>query len=357
MKHFFTSVALITGTTIGAGTLAWPAAAAQYTCLESTLMMFLVYIFMTFTGLILAKILLVHPNSHIFSLSSRYLKPFGPLISSFCYLFIAYGSLMAYWVGLRDVIQFQSNNQIPADSIIFSLLFFILIISSKWGLRINSILFYTMILCFGIIIFYLNPFTQISLPLGELPKSFQSYRLIPILMTCFSYQMILPSIAKYHTHSPMRFYLSIITGTTIALLIYLLWSFSIGAFDSQNQYSMLAKAYAKGAIPLEGLTDNRPTFFIQLITMFSFLATLTSFIGIGMGTRDFFKDLLRHFPMPKIILTLFVLIPPLLLGLHHSDYYIKALELTGIFGDSILNCIIPLSIFLLMSIHKRPKLY
>lgn len=361
---FISSALFIAGTAIGAGTIAWPSAAAQYSVTEAIVMMFIVYVVMMLTGLILAKISIEHPNRHLLSMAQRYLGLKGSIPCAISFLFISFGSLVAYWVGLREVLQFSfpSLGQGFFNAAIFICAYGILSLRSSISIPINSLLFFIMVLIFASIIYYLNAF---SFPTISWATDFSHFRwmesikLIPILLTCFSYHVIIPGLATHHQNNPKSLYGAIIVGVSISFMIYLIWLLSICGHSGNNELNHLAQTYAKGNIPLDGLIYGKSKVFVILMTLFSFLATTTSFIGIAMATRDFLSEpfkLAQFSSMPTIV-RLFVIVPPLIIGLNHSDYYIKALEATGLYGDTLLSCIFPIVIFIIYLTQNKNARY
>ena len=88
---------IITGTCVGAGMLALPVAGAEVGLLPSLSVMLFTYVMMTLGGLFyLEASLWFSGETHIVSMSDRFMGQLAKYICSAIYLFIAYVSLTAY---------------------------------------------------------------------------------------------------------------------------------------------------------------------------------------------------------------------------------------------------------------------
>jgi len=355
------AIFLVSGTTVGGGMLAMPAAAASIGFFPSTWMLIVAWAFMTTTALILAEVCMWMPqDTHIISMANHLLGKPAKIIAWIVYLFMGYFSLIAYISGGSDIFTaFFSNISFSIPQWMTALLFvvvfgFVIEIGSSWVSRLNTILFW------GLIISY---FTIVSIGiLGIEFKNLQftawknAYGIIPLLLTSFSFQMMVPNLATYMQRDIKRIRTAIIGGTTLSLAIYLLWNFVVLGSISQGQDSSLALAYAEGKLPLDTFGQIGGQWFSIGMHLFSFCALVTSFLGIGWGLYDFLADGLQwqKAGTKRLWLWMLVMLPSLTVALIYPRGFIGALEATGGYGDVILNGMIPiLMIWMGIYVQKR----
>jgi tyrosine-specific transport protein len=172
----------------------------------------------------------------------------------------------------------------------------------------------------------------------NLEYSFFSF---PILIASFSYHNIIPSLVSYMYHDLRKVRLSIIGGTTITLIIYILWQLvALGILSFENLFSSYAQGIESSQILVKFLKSTWTAFFIQ---WFAFFAIITSFLIQSTGLMHFIADGLRVYPSKKtnwwlLILTLF---PPLIFSMKIPHVFFRALNFAGGFCAILLFCLIP----------------
>lgn len=344
---------LVAGTCIGGGMLALPITTGISGFIPSILIMLLCWAYMCGTGLLIAEasFWMKDKNAHMSSICSHFLGNPGRILSWIIYLFIGYASLMAYVDGAGKVLSVGLSEIFPGldfgpylgpalFSIIFGSFFFL---GGKKVELCSAILFlgllltYAGILCFGFQ--GVNP-TQLMHQAWK-----ESLLSMPILLTIFSYQAIVPSMPNLLNRDPKAVKISIIAGTLLALFVYLAWEFIIlGTVPLEGPKGLL-KAF-EDAIPATEIlrvSDNSHSLLSYFAGFFSFFAIVTSFLGIGLGLFDFLSDGLK---IPKkglgvLALVAIIIIPSFLVSISFKRIFLIALDTSGGFGDSILNGILP----------------
>ncbi|MQL96317.1 hypothetical protein Taro_028991 [Colocasia esculenta] len=129
---------------------------------------------------------------------------------------------------------------------------------------------------------------------------------------------------------------SIILGTAIPLILFLIWDAVI-----LGNISNVEMNGVKIADPLEYLRSNS-SIVGPIVDVFSFLAIATSYIGFILGLSDFLSDLLKlptgkSMPLPYLL----TLLPPLVLALLDPEIFFKALDFAGTYGVLVLFGILP----------------
>lgn len=344
---------LVSGTSIGGGMLAQPVAASVVGFIPSTLMMFITWAFMTSTALILAEVCTwMAGDTHIISMSSKMLGLPGKALSWVIFLFMGYFSLTAYISGGGDIFDaaWKALGASPLPNWVlcafFVLIFGIVIeVGSLAVGKLNAVLFaglvasYLLLVALGIEGIHMQ-----NLASSHWEKSIV---IIPLLLTSFSFQMIVPSLSSYLKKDIQKLRTAIVLGTSISFVIYLVWNAIVLGSISPDNGATLAQLYAQGRPPTQALGGISHSWFSVAVHFFSFFALVTSFIGISWGLFDFLADGLRirKIGIERIVLWTLVMIPPLILAITYPRGFIGALEVTGTYGDTILNGLIPISMF------------
>ncbi|MFN0065657.1 MAG: aromatic amino acid transport family protein, partial [Chlamydiales bacterium] len=167
---------------------------------------------------------------------------------------------------------------------------------------------------------------------------------LPLLLTIYSFQTIVPSLTIYLRQDGRALRLSIVLGTLSALLVYVLWeAVVLGSMPWSGEHSLEASLIAgKPATQFLGEATGRR--YLGVVgDFFAFFALVTSFLGIALGLFDFLADGLK-IPRNKwgsVLLGFMIVIPTLLCALSIERIFLLALDTTGGLGDSILNAFIP----------------
>lgn len=353
---------LVSGTSIGGGMLAMPLAANQSGIIPATLVLFAAWAFMTITALILLEVSLwVKKDCHIITLTGQFLGPLGKAIAWVTYLFIAYFSLSAYISGGGDIL--EKIHTLLTDSnffhlfypIAFIILFGIVVeISSKAVSLLNSTLFWGMIITYVLLI-------AIGLPNVESQNlAFASFEnalsIMPIFLTAFSFQMIVPSLSSFLKYDAKALKLAIVGGTSLSFVFYFVWIFVVLGTTDPASGNLMVEAYASGRLPISSFSNSDVQFFNSCMQVFSFFALTTSYLGISWGLFDFLADGLQVKKIGKnrLWLWLLVTVPAFLISLVNSRAFIGALEITGAYGDTILNGILPV-LMLMTGVYTLKK--
>jgi len=275
----------------------------------------------------------------------------GKAIAWFLFLFISYCSIVAYTAAgglqISDALNGLFGWQLGkvTGCIIFILFFgFIVDLGTQLVGRINAILFIAMIVAY---------FALVGMGISEVKPHLLyenmnwSYSLMafPLLLTSFSFQTMVPSLTPYLKRHAKSLRIAILGGTTIALIVYLIWQWLVLGIIPVHGTTGLAMALAKGEPATRYLRDIVTNPYLSMIAeYFAFFALVTSFLGMALGLFDFLADglKLRREGFHKIILGLLVTVPTLFFAVMYERAFLVALESSGGFGDSILNGILPI---------------
>jgi tyrosine-specific transport protein len=340
------AVFLVAGTCVGGGMLALPVATGVAGFIPSIFFMLIGWAFMTLTALFLLEVnLWMEEGSHIITMASRFLGPIGKGAAWLLYLFIGYASLVAYTSGGGDLIvaalkHFLGFKLEPGIAMALFVAVFGLIIYLGNIIvgRVNTILVIGMVVAYVLLI----GLGASHIKWQYLLRKEWSHCIIsiPLLLTIFSFQTMVPSLTIYLKKDARALKFAIVAGTTLALIIYIIWQWLVLGTVLIDGDQGLAAALAQGKPATEFLRSAIGNPWVSsLAEFFAFFALVTSFLGIALGLFDFLAD---GFNIKKerwgaVSLGLLVAAPTLFFALTVQKVFLNALDSTGGIGDALLN--------------------
>lgn len=341
---------LVGGTCIGGGMLALPVATGVGGFWPSSAFMLVCWAMMTLTGLLYLEATLWFPEgNHIISMTSRILGPIGKAVAWLLYLFICYASLVAYAAGggvqIVEGFKYALGWNISSDLgvILFTLLFgSVIYLGHKVVGRVNSVLFISMCVAYfalvgmGIDEVKLHHFEHAHWP--------SAWLAVPIFLTSFSFQTMVPSLVPYLNRNIKALRISVVLGTTIALGVYMIWQWLVLGIVPVEGESGLAESLRRGEPATLFISQHVVGHYISFIAeYFAFFAIVTSFLGIALGLFDFLADGLRikERGTGNVALAGLIAIPVIFFATRFERVFYLALDYTGGYGDAILNGLIP----------------
>lgn len=348
--NILSAMFLVAGTCIGGGMLALPVATGVSGFLPSVSLMLLCCIAMTATALILLEISLwFGEGAHLITMTNELLGMPGKIVSWCLYLFICYASLVAYTAGggvqlvtaFRDYFSLGITKEIGATLflIVFSLVIYL---GNRIVGRVNAVLFIAMVAAYLGLVFMGIPEVK-----GTLLFQYQwsgSLMAVPLLLTAFSFQTMVPSLTPYLNRNAKALRWAIIGGTSLAFVIYGVWQWLILGIVPVDGPNGLAEALARGEPATQFLREHVEGHWICIVAeYFAFFAIVTSFLGIALGLFDFLSDGLhiKKKGIGSLVLILLIAIPTIIFATQYERVFLVALETSGGYGDSILNGLIP----------------
>jgi tyrosine-specific transport protein len=348
---------LVAGTCIGGGMLALPVASAINGFIPSTAMMLLAYIAMTLTALYLVEVgfWMKKDDAHLISMSGQFLGKWGKLFAWCLYLFICYASLVAYTAGAGHLIAKMAGLTNEGGCLLFISLFGPAILCSHVLLgRLNTALFIAMIVAYVVLIAISVPHIEPALLIRN--EWHGCWLAIPLLLTAFSFQTLVPSLHPYLNHDAKSLKVAIIGGTTLAFVVYIVWQLTVlGTVPLEGEMSLMHALKAGEAATHVLGTNVNSTLIGPLASGFAFFALVTSFLGISMGLFDFLSDGL-NIPKKKwgiLILGALIIIPTYYASVNFERVFLNALDASGGFGDALLNGIMPIMMIYLGRYHYK----
>lgn len=346
-KHVLGGTLLVAGTSIGAGMLALPVLTAAGGFLPALAIYFLCWLFMSCTGLILLELCLeMPPGANLVSIAELYLGPPGKIIAWILYLFLFYCLSVAYISGGGGLLLGWLGSSLPSwmGNLLFTFLLAPFVYQgAKKVDRLNHFLMVGLILSFLIFVGFCLPEVEFDL----LHRSNWAFSLIslPVVFTAFSYQGVIPSLTAYLKRDAKSIRISIVGGTTIAFLIYIVWEFLIlGVIPFEGNFG-LQKTKELGLSAVAPLQNHLASSFIPLLgQLFAFFAITTSFLGVTLGLLDFLADGLKKAKKgwSHVQLALLTFGPPLVIAILYPSLFLTALNFAGGIGCALLLGLLPI---------------
>ncbi|MDU3304352.1 MAG: aromatic amino acid transport family protein, partial [Enterobacter ludwigii] len=199
------SIFIVAGTTIGAGMLAMPLAAAGVGFGMTLLLLGTLWALMCYTALLLLEVYQHVPaDTGLGSLAARYLGRYGQWITGFSMMFLMYALTAAYISGAGELIASSVNDWFDADiTPSTGVIFFALIgagvvcVGTSLVDLFNRFLFSAKILFLIVMLVLLVPHVhKVNLLTLPLEKGL-ALSAIPVIFTSFGFHGSVPSIVSY----------------------------------------------------------------------------------------------------------------------------------------------------------------
>ena len=350
------STLILIGTAIGAGMLALPMVSAKASFIPASTLMIAIWALMGITALLILEVnLTLEPyKNSLQSMARKTLGRGGQIITWLVCLALLYSLTAAYISGntslLAEAIQALFNRQLPdaAISIIFTLIFGSIVCYSTRAVDvINRGLMTVKAAALLLVLVLLTPHIN---PQNFVPTNQHHFSALwlaaPIFLTAFGFHTVIPSITNYIGKDVRIMRKIIIFGTSIPLVIYLLWlacTLGIVPLTGNNSFALIAKAHGSVGnlvASLDAIVHNK---WVSIgVNGFSDIAMTTSFLGVTLGLFDFLADGCKRANnrSGRLQTAALTFIPPLIFALYYPQGFILALGYASIFV-AILLVIIP----------------
>ncbi|WP_414526659.1 amino acid permease [Nodularia chucula] len=348
------NIALIAGTTVGAGILALPAVTLPSGVLPSTVLLIAVWLYTVISALLLAEVcvnamrLEGRLSIGLLAMVEGILGFVGARIAGAAYLFLHYALLVAYMtqggnILVSGVSQIWKLENVPPGwlgTMIFTLFFggMMYLGRQKFIEKLNSVFVAIVITSFVGLLFLGGGQVQTVQLLTHNWTALGSA--VSVMLVALFFHNVVPVVVTQLEGDIPKIRQSIIIGSLIPLIMFLTWnavilgSVSLDIGESTGNFDPLQILRSGGNGKGLGV----------LLSIFSEFAIATSFIGFVYGLLDFFKDI---FPVKqgkafgRLPLYSMILLPPMSLGAINPSIFFNALDVAGTFSISVLGGIIP----------------
>jgi len=338
------AIALVAGTTLGAGMLALPVALRDAGFVPSTAVIAACWAFFSATGLCVLEVNLGTTcelgrggGVSVNAMTRRTLGESGVRVATASYAFIHYALLVAYVQKIGQLAT-ETATDVPGGASGASVAYaaamslFLYFATPEKIERFNSVLFVGVLGTF--------------LPLLALAASSETTSIdnllavsdwsktpatIPIIAVAFVYHQVIPVVATSLEGDKERATTAVLAGTAIPALMFILWNAAVLGSVPPDATSM--------GDPIAALEAASPA-TAALVRAFEFFAVSTSFLGFGWGLADFIADSMEmdaSDARPWIT----ALAPPVVFALTRPDVFLQALDSAGAFGVLVVFGMLP----------------
>ncbi|MFT4924666.1 MAG: tryptophan-specific transport protein [Phenylobacterium sp.] len=225
------------------------------------------------------------------------------------------------------------------SGMVFALLFaFVVWLNTKAVDRVVTVLMVGMVLTFLMAVGNLTLMADMSNLVNGGDAESGSYvpfifAALPFYLTSFGFHCNVPSLVKYYGKQPKLIARSMLIGSTLCFVIYLLWLLStMGNLKQADFLPVIAQGGNIGAL-VNAIGDVASgEKLADVLAMFANLAIISSFLGVSLALFDFIADKFGFddSAMGRLKTALIAFIPPTLGGVLFPDGFISAIGFAGL---------------------------
>ena len=331
------STLLVAGTMIGAGMLAMPLTSAGIGFGFTLVLLLGLWALLTFSALLFVELYqTAESDAGIGTLAEQYFGKAGRIIATAVLIIFLYALIAAYVSGggslLKDLLPESFGDKVSA--LLFTVIFGSFIVIGTHSVdKINRVLFFVMLAAFAVVLSLMLPEIKFDNLMATPIDNALIISASPVFFTAFGFHGSIPSLNKYLGGNVKALRISILAGSAITLCAYILWQISTHGLLTQNEFLQLLKEDATlNGLVKATLAITGSNVIAGAVKLFSTLALVTSFLGVGLGLLECIEDLLKrsfNISAGRISLGLMTFIPPLVFALFYPEGFILALGYAG----------------------------
>ena len=337
MNKTIGSTLLVAGTMIGAGMLAMPLTSAGIGFGFTLVLLLGLWALLTFSALLFVELYQTEESdAGIGTLAEQYFGKAGRIIATAVLIIFLYALIAAYISGggslLKDLLPESFGDKVSI--LLFTVIFGSFIVIGTHSVdKINRVLFFVMLAAFAVVLSLMLPEIKFDNLMATPIDNALIISASPVFFTAFGFHGSIPSLNKYLDGNVKALRISILVGSAITLCAYILWQMSTHGLLTQNEFLQILKEDATlNGLVKATLAITGSNMIAGAVKLFSTLALVTSFLGVGLGLLECIEDLLKrsfNISAGRISLGLITFIPPLIFALFYPEGFILALGYAG----------------------------
>ena len=337
MNKTIGSTLLVAGTMIGAGMLAMPLTSAGIGFGFTLVLLLGLWALLTFSALLFVELYqTAESDAGIGTLAEQYFGKAGRIIATAVLIIFLYALIAAYVSGggslLKDLLPESFGDKVSI--LLFTVIFGSFIVIGTHSVdKINRVLFFVMLAAFAVVLSLMLPEIKFDNLMATPIDNALIISASPVFFTAFGFHGSIPSLNKYLGGNVKALRISILAGSAITLCAYILWQMSTHGLLTQNEFLQILKEDATlNGLVKATLAITGSNMIAGAVKLFSTLALVTSFLGVGLGLLECIEDLLKrsfNISAGRISLGLMTFIPPLVFALFYPEGFILALGYAG----------------------------
>ena len=303
----FGGAMIIAGTVIGAGMLANPTATSGVWFTGSLIVLLYTWFSMLSSGLMILEVNTHYPHGASFdTMVKDLLGPTWNAINGIAVAFVLYLLTYAYIFVGGDLTAKGLGSAVGSDVsltvgqlVFFGILAFCVWASARLVDRFTSVLIGGMVLTFIWATGGLLADAKLPVLFDTQAPAGTSYWIyisaaLPVCLASFGFHGNVSSLLKYFKGDAPKVAKSIWAGTLVALVIYVLWQVAIQGNLPRNEFSPVIAAEGQVSVLIETLSKFAQTGSMdKVLTLFSYMAIATSFLGVTLGLFDYIADIFK----------------------------------------------------------------
>ena len=331
------STLLVAGTMIGAGMLAMPLTSAGIGFGFTLVLLLGLWALLTFSALLFVELYqTAESDAGIGTLAEQYFGKAGRIVATAVLIIFLYALIAAYISGggslLKDLLPESFGDKVSV--LLFTVIFGSFIVIGTHSVdKINRVLFFVMLAAFAVVLSLMLPEIKFDNLMATPIDNALIISASPVFFTAFGFHGSIPSLNKYLGGNVKALRISILVGSAITLCAYILWQMSTHGLLTQNEFLQILKEDATlNGLVKATLAITGSNMIAGAVKLFSTLALVTSFLGVGLGLLECIEDLLKrsfNVTAGRISLGLLTFIPPLVFALFYPEGFILALGYAG----------------------------
>ncbi len=342
------AVLIITGTCVGAGMLVIPLTTAALGFIFASVLLLIIALLMTATGFLIAEVNLDMPDGTNFSTMARMTlgRP-GQIVAWFSFLLLMYALTAAYTAQCSSLLgAWLSDANIITPMWLASLIYIFVMgtfvyIGAFAVDFLNKFLIVFMFVAFFALPIFISPYVQKTLIMAKTLKIDYLWITLPLLITCFGYHTVLPSMRSYLNSNKKDLYTAIILGGfIIPMVVYSVWeAITLGTIplfsDDNNSFDYIVNHGNDITALIQIYHTSYNLFSLDAFTTaFSSIAIMSSFLGVTLGLFNFNQDtynLTKPNHRSKILVFIITYLPPYIFAVYYPRGFLMALGYASIF--------------------------
>ncbi len=334
---------IIAGTAVGAGMFSIPIVTAGVWFSGSVMLLIYTWACMLISGLMILEANLNYPTGASFhTMVKDLLGKVWSSINGLSITFVLYILTYAYISAGGSIITHTLQNvagigQTESGFIFAVLVAFIVWLSTRAVDRLSTILIGGMVITFIMSVGDMFSHVQSTVLFNQTDSNahYLPYALaaLPYLLTSFGYHGNVPGLVKYYQKDSKAVVRSLLYGTLIALVIYVLWQYAIQGNIARDAFKqVIADGGNIGSLlkQMDSVSTSQAT--SQLLNAFSYMALASSFLGVSLGLFDYIADFFKFSDnrSGRTKSALITFVPPTLGALLFPNGFLYAIGFAGL---------------------------
>lgn len=360
------AILLISGTTIGAGMLALPVQTGIAGYFPSIALFVFYWIMSVITAFFMLEVNLWFKQPvNLLTMCKYTLGKKGQVFAWIIYLLLLYSLTAAYLAGSGLIIDDALNHFFDesVESWVSPLIFLMVFGTFTFlGTRpvdlLNRVLMISLVIIYAVLLALSYSSVKKDLLVAYSPN--YVIAAIPVVVTAFGFHIVIPSLTNYLNKNVTVLKRVIWLGSFLPLVVYLLWeTITVGSIPVQGAYGLKeAKDLGQSATYCLSHLLNHPGVTV-FSSLFSFVAIVTSFLGVGLSLSHFLADGFKIHPNKKgrFFTAFLTYAPALFFVFAYPQGFIKALDYAGIFVALLLGILPCLMVLKGRKEHKGDVVY